>query len=249
MARIGVLLGLVWVVATGAFGSTMNPSTYSLGTTFGINGLGESVKPSTLPNLTITATVGGVDSTCTWTTKGANTECDAANFTVTFKNNNDMITEPWVITNTSSGSLLSSILFDGLGSTLFAFNPCNANGPGGTSSGSNCLTATSTAGGNAGVSGTALYTNALHITGQAGATSGNVATWNTFGAVLVSFGSGFGSASSSNSFSFLMDVDTITGPLVADSSTPEPSTIGLLGAGLLVIGIVGVRRRRTTAIQ
>jgi hypothetical protein len=52
-------------------------------------------------------------------------------------------------------------------------------------------------------------------------------------------GAGIGNFTPNSTFNFMQDTDNTTGPL----ATPEPATVGLLGAGILA-GILSVRRRR-----
>jgi hypothetical protein len=99
----------------------------------------------------------------------------------------------------------------------------------GTGSGSSSLTALidpATDGGTNGTqNGMALFTSPISL-------NGNPPT-DLFAEVVIGPTGGVGGGGAQASYTFDMATELLTGPVTAASTTPEPSTMGLLGVGLI----------------
>jgi hypothetical protein len=240
----------------GASTTTANGSTYTVAVTdFSTTG-------ADMAGLVITANyASGGPLTCTWLAAGSCTS-GVGGFSVTYpaaeSTHPQVNNSNWILTNSRSGSTLTSITVNGIpGLVAFdrcmtatntfddtnpgsAFNPggnCDTNGTVGSDVGYSVGTGNTTATGGAGTSGitgTVAYQNALHLS-----SSSIVGDW--WGQFTITFaGTAF---SNGSTFTFRSDSDTLTSAVLDVSPVPEPGTFAAVGAGLVLIGILRRRKR------
>jgi len=183
----------------------------------------------------------GSNAVCTWVNgAGGGGGCTAAGGGINgfqLALSGSTFSNPFSLTNISGGNLLS-LLFDGLpGNTVFDRTFGGVEGTGGSNLGSDAAGSTSTGSGSSATNkdGQATYINRI-------ATLGNPSpVGDLFAQVSIVFING--GLTPGNTASMIIDTDNIglrNG--TPGSGVPEPSTFGMLGAGLA--GLAWFRRSR-----
>lgn len=140
----------------------------------------------------------------------------------------DTATGSWIVQNISGGPALLSITITGAeigNSLLTAFDRTSPN-PG-------------TAGSNTGldvqcIAADQCFTNATAQYLAPIGISGGFPVGDLYGGLTINFSGGL---ADTRQMSFNMDTDLLTGPITAGSATPEPTTLALMGAGLMALGL------------
>jgi hypothetical protein len=224
-----VVFGL-WAVLN-AQSSTISSLTNTVGNSFTDQGQGKSNVSFTdlLPMTTMLVTFSDNSTgSCTLSTIGSGGSayigCNvASSFNITLSPTNSQTNSAgWVITNLNAPGGLSIVtvtidLHPQTATNIVSFDS---------------LSITTRSGGSA-ISGSAVLTNALHTSAVPASSAVD------YGSLILSFSPG--TFTGGSVFSFNAANHFITGPLTVD--TPEPSTYGLVGFGLAMLGFVKLRRR------
>jgi hypothetical protein len=227
-----VVYGLL--AALSAQSSTISSLTNTIGNSFTDVSQGKSNVAFTdlLPMTTMSVTFSdNSTSSCTLSQVGSGgsgfvgcTNASAFNITLS-PSNSQTNSAGWQITNLKAPGGLSII------TVTINLNPQNA--PSNTTIVTfDSSSITSRSGGSA-ISGSAVLTNAVHAPGVL---PGNA---TDYGSLILSFSAG--TFSGGSVFLFNAGNHFINGPLTVD--TPEPSTYGLVGFGLAMLGFVKLRRK------
>ncbi len=154
----------------------------------------------------------------------------------------DTFSSSWILNgiSTAVGASLQSLVFNGpAGFTVFDRTSPSPGTPG-SSSGRDANGSTNAKSGKgepAAVNGVATYSNIVSV-------GANAALADLYAQVTIVFGAGGAGLTAGQSADFLMDTDSIglRGD-VPGSGVPEPSTLALIGGGLL--GLAAFRRKRS----
>jgi hypothetical protein len=253
----GVTL-LAGFAATPGFGSTINflAPDPSVSTTVTENNF--AVFGNTMGPMVITAKyLDGTSASCNWAAGVGVSGCtSASNFSVGFPSGAD--TDPdvsgvsgiYTITDLKTTSSIVSLTIDALAGNV-AFDRClkaggfddtnnggtvctiAAGGIEGTPNSAEGWSVGSGAGGTAGISANAQYSNILHV-------AGSPAVGDAWGFLTLTFtGTPFVSP---DTFTFRADTDIVTSK---SSDVPEPGTLAFIGAGLAGLGALRFRKRAT----
>lgn len=261
-------IGVTCPTLTAAQGTCSNSASAFITSSASVSGF--STTGALVAGLRVTAVFGdGVSQTLIWAgTGGAAGGVSQASGTHqwSLSNANDTFTTPFVLTNAASSvSNITYIILSGIGGVNGAgqatiFDRTNSDDSGGTgneqtpnSHNGHDLNITSGNNGNT-YSVLVTYSAIYRVTPSnactnSGTGSGNQRTtapcadeWATLTIHFLPAGGGVTNFVAGSTLSFMQDADNTNGLL----ATPEPTTISLLGAGLLA-GVFFVRRRRKIA--
>jgi hypothetical protein len=264
-----ILAAILSAASFGSTITYSTPATQN-GSTYTVSVSGFSTTGSDMTGILISAYLNGSStaSTCTWAA-GSTAGCTTASgIGIGFPGGTS--TDPaaggagaiWTITNNAgAGNDLTKIVIDAVvGNT--EFDLCTYGGSntvdltdnshgetgdcsGGTASagtaGSNVGYSAKGASGGSAITGTATYSDLLHLSTQTVGT----AVGDIWGELTLAFpGSGGGAFVNHDTFEFYADTDTLTTTATDQSSVPEPASFGLIGLGLIAISSLQARLRR-----
>lgn len=256
----------VVLAAASCSASSITAVTTSTGQPYTVTTGNYTVNGNAMVGISISATfnsLAGLVNCGTWTPSGGSgpAGCSSAgNFSVQFSpGNNDTDiaaggSGAWIITNLNNTYSLATVTINALAGgfnfdrcytgngTTISFNdsnPSNCIGRNQGTTGSNIgYSAEGVSGsGTTSATATAQYQDLLHTSTQT--------LYDIWGQLVLTFTDGTNGTSaftSNQTFYFRADTDHIINTFTAD--IPEPGSLGLIGAGLLVLGVYRTRRKR-----
>jgi hypothetical protein len=229
-----VLIFIILILASVlSFGSSISNSMAFTGGSTTSTSIGALTGPLTGLMAEVNPSQGGLQ-TCVFT--ASNTCSVAGFFTLTDSGGN------FTLTGTQSTGITLTSLEIVTGNAVAAFNPCITGGTVGASCASQSFigsTATSIVGTPSGAgSASLLYTGSVLLPGQK---TGGTTYADLFTNAIFTFASS-GLASGTN-FTFSADIVSLDGTGSDPPGVPEPATLGLVGASL--VGLAGLKLRRS----